>query len=131
MKLTEIKLNFWKMTKSVWNFKYFLLGVIVLGVMIASALILNLIVPAFVKDETFNMFYISPYFDCTLPLLSGIYNKVPYLIFLFIYALGFALAGLLIWGVAYYIINFTKVNTIVKDKFYDLKGKIQRSKKNE
>ena len=114
-----------------WNLKYFLLSLIVLGVMIASALLLNLIVPIFVKNETFNMFYISPYFDCTLPILSGIYSKVPYLVFLLIYTIGFALAGLLVFGVAYYIINFAKVNTFIKDKFYQIKVKIQKSKRNE
>ena len=114
-----------------WNFKYFLSGVIVLGVMIASALLLNLIVPTFVKDETFNMFYISPYFDCTLPILSGIYNKVPYLIFLLIYALGFALAGLLVFGVAYYIINFAKFNTLIKDKFIGIKNNLHKREKKE
>lgn len=41
------------------------------------------------KDDSFNMFYISPYFDCTLPVLSSIYPKVPYIAFALIYILGF------------------------------------------
>ena len=41
------------------------------------------------KDDSFNMFYISPYFDCTLPVLSSIYPKVPYIVFALIYILGF------------------------------------------
>ncbi len=44
-------------------------------------------------DQTFNMFYISPYFPCTLPVLSTIYPLVPYPVFLCIYVFGFAIAG--------------------------------------
>ena len=44
-------------------------------------------------DQTFNMFYISPYFSCTLPVLSTIYPLVPYPVFLCIYVFGFTLAG--------------------------------------
>ena len=62
--------------------------------LIALALIMNVI---FVKldfsDETFNMFYISPYFDCTLPLLDMIYASTPYPVFILVYLFGFTLAG--------------------------------------
>lgn len=43
------------------------------------------------KGDSFNMFYISPYFDCTLPILSMIYPMVPYIVFALIYILGFTL----------------------------------------
>ena len=36
-------------------------------------------------DETFNMFFISPYFQTTLPVYCNIQPKVPYPIFLFLY----------------------------------------------
>ncbi len=77
------------------NFKYFLKAIYVFVVAIAVAMILNAIVPNF-TPETFNMFYISPKFPCTLPLLSLIYPKVPYLVFLLIYILGFCLAAFII-----------------------------------
>ena len=42
-----------------------------------------------------NMFFISPYYPCTLPVLSMIYPIVPYPVFLCIYVFGFMLcAGL-------------------------------------
>jgi len=43
------------------------------------------------KDDSFNMFYISPYFDCSLPVLSSIYPKVSYIVFALIYILGFTI----------------------------------------
>jgi hypothetical protein len=44
-------------------------------------------------SQTFNMFFISPYYACTLPILSIINEKVPYLVFLACYVLGFTAAG--------------------------------------
>ena len=46
--------------------------------------------------ETFNMFYISPYYDCTLPVLSDIYKVVPYPVFLLIYFVAFGLGALVV-----------------------------------
>lgn len=48
-------------------------------------------------DETFNMFYISPYFECTLPVLSIIYPLVKYPVFLAIYVFGFMLIAAIIY----------------------------------
>jgi hypothetical protein len=45
------------------------------------------------KEQTFNMFFISRHYSCTLPVLSMIYPTVPYVVFLFIYLIGFTLAG--------------------------------------
>ena len=48
-------------------------------------------------DEVFNMFFIGPYYDCTLPLLSLIYPRVPYVVFFFLYLLGFSLISYVIY----------------------------------
>ncbi len=77
------------------NFKYYLKAVYVFLITLAVAMILNFIVPSF-TTETFNMFYISPKFPCTLALLNMIYPKVPYIVFLLIYVLGFCLAAFII-----------------------------------
>ncbi|MBQ4065400.1 MAG: YwaF family protein [Clostridia bacterium] len=50
------------------------------------------------SEETFNMFYISPHHPCTLPILSDVYAKVPYPVFLVIYLAGFALLSFGIYG---------------------------------
>lgn len=44
-------------------------------------------------DDTFNMFYVGPYFECTLPVLSSIYKAVPYPVFLFLYILAVVLGS--------------------------------------
>ena len=77
------------------NFKQFLNTVIVFGVVLSVAMLLNEIVPNF-TTETFNMFYISRKFPCTLQVLNQIYASVPYIVFLLTYIFGFCLAGFLI-----------------------------------
>ncbi|MBQ8374808.1 MAG: YwaF family protein [Clostridia bacterium] len=81
------------------NFKYFFSGGIVYAVMISIAMILNLTVP-FGTDETFNMFYISPNFPSTLPILSIIYEQVDYFVFFLVYLVGFFAIAALIFGIA-------------------------------
>ena len=77
------------------NFKFFLKGVVVFAILFAVALALNFIVPEFI-NESFNMFYISLYEPCTLPLLAEfIYPNVPWPVFLVIYFVGFIIIGLI------------------------------------
>ena len=59
-------------------------------------------------DETFNMFYISRHFECSLPILSMIYPKVPYLVFFLIYTLGFILVAMLIYYIVVGIYKLVK-----------------------
>jgi hypothetical protein len=69
----------------------------------AVAIILNEIAYAVFAangiDETFNMFFISRHYPCTLPILSSIYPAVPYPVFLLIYLAGFALVAALFFGI--------------------------------
>ena len=74
---------------------FFAKGVIVFAILAAVAMILNLgvhaaLVSAGMGDLTFNMFFISPYHPCTLPVLSLIYPVVPYPVFLLLYLVGFS-----------------------------------------
>lgn len=55
------------------------------------------------SGETFNMFYISPYFDCTLPVLSSIFKAVPYPVFLLTYLLGFLMLSIPVNRISRYI----------------------------
>ena len=77
-------------------------GVRVFVSMVIIAMILNVgvyhLFGAVGIDETFNMFYISPYFDCTLPLLSIVWDMVPYGVFVCIYFFGFILCALIVFG---------------------------------
>ena len=70
----------------------FAFAIVIFIVLLTLAMVLN-IVMYHVLDESFNMFYISPYYGCHLPILSGIYAAVPYVVFFFIYSLGFILAS--------------------------------------
>lgn len=85
--------------KNKLGIKFFLKGVATFLVLICVAQILNAIVPTF-TDETFNMFYISWKFNCTLPVLSAIYPNVPYIVFLFLYVVGFSIAASIVLLVA-------------------------------
>ena len=82
--------------KHLKDIKFYLKGMIAFVVLLAIALVLNLLAPLF-TDETFNMFYISPYFNCHIPILSIINEKAPYIIFLISYVLGFMLVALIIY----------------------------------
>lgn len=86
------------------NIKRFFSGFAVFATMVFVAMSLNIsvyhIFSAVNIDETFNMFYISPYFDCTLPLLSLIWGRIPYIAFVMVYFFGFILCALIVYGVA-------------------------------
>ena len=58
------------------------------------AMILNITL----KNDV-NLFYISPYYDCTLPVLSIIHDLVPYPAFLAIYVVGFSGVSALFYSI--------------------------------
>lgn len=76
--------------------KFFIAAIPVFVIMVSVAMALNLIVPNF-TTETFNMFYISPLFPCTLPVLSGFWGKMPWILFLLLYLVGYTLAAFLVF----------------------------------
>ena len=79
------------------SIKTLLKATIVFSIVVIIALCLNYTFVKFIPEgETFNMFFISPYFDCTLPVLSIIYPKVPYIGFLIIYILGFSIVAVIV-----------------------------------
>ncbi|MBQ9070145.1 MAG: YwaF family protein [Clostridia bacterium] len=89
--------------------KSYLLGAIsVFAVFAGTAMLLNIVgyhaLTALGIDETFNMFYISPYFECTLPVLSIVDDFLPYPIFLAVYIFGFGLVA---------FIMMTLVNSVI------------------
>lgn len=100
--------------------KFFLSGVLVFVVMTFIAMTLNICTyHAFMKfgiDETFNMFYISPYFDCTLPVLNLVYGRVPYVAFVCVYFFGFILCALIVYGVINGIMHAVKRSAMIKSE---------------
>ncbi|MCQ2772337.1 MAG: YwaF family protein [Bacilli bacterium] len=75
---------------------FLLKAVICFVVLVCVAMALNFIGPKF-TDRTFNMFYISPFFRSSLPILHEIYPLVPYPVFLLIYLLGFTAAATIVF----------------------------------
>jgi len=77
---------------------FFARGVTVFAMLASVAMLLNIgvhaaLAAAGMGDTTFNMFFISPYHPCTLPVLSAIYPLVPYPVFLGLYLFGFSAAA--------------------------------------
>lgn len=84
-------------TKSVkFDFKSFLKAGIVFIIMVALALVMNVIWHFCGDEQKFNMFYISPFVPCSLVVLDVIYASLPYPVFLLCYILAFSLAGLIV-----------------------------------
>lgn len=79
-------------------------GVTVFLTAIAIAMLLNCtMIYVIPEGETFNMFFISPYFETTLPVYSSIQPKVPYPVFLFLYIAPY-IAGALGMHAAIYLL---------------------------
>ncbi len=89
------------------SLSHFLGAVPVFTILVSVAMILNVLVHnvllAVGNTETFNMFFVSPYHPCTLPVLSNVYELVPYPVFLFIYLFGFVFVAALVYSVIYAI----------------------------
>jgi len=81
------------------NYMEFLKGYIVFIIFTLIALFLNIIIynSGILGDETFNMFYISPYFISILPIYSNIQKSIPYIFFLLIYIISIFLGGDIIY----------------------------------
>ena len=89
-------------TKEVDNkFKTFINGYKVFLVFVLIAEILNIIIykSGILHGDTFNMFYISPYFESSLPIFSTVQQKVPFIIFLLFYLFMIFMGGLIVFGI--------------------------------
>lgn len=81
------------------NYKNFIKASIVFLAFVFIANYMNIIVYnlGILNGETFNMFYISPYFLSSLPVYNIIQQKVPYILYLFIYILSINIGGTIIY----------------------------------
>lgn len=86
---------------------------IVFLIFVGIAEFLNILVynTGILADETFNMFYISPYFISGLPVFDVIQQNVPYIIYILIYILALILGSIIIYYISSIINKFkTKKN---------------------
>ncbi len=99
------------------TFRFYAGGIPVFAMLILIAMVLNIagyhILQSAGMDDTFNMFYVSPYFDCTLPVLNILYPLLPYPVFLLVYLVGFTAVGALVF---YLVKLFIRLSYSIKEK---------------
>ena len=78
-----------------YEHKTILKGIAVFGTLCATALIMDVVWHFIGINQTFNMFFISPYYSCELVILQDI-QQINYYLFLASYIFGFSLAGYLV-----------------------------------
>ena len=86
--LSTMKLNY---KDSIYVFLVFIMIANLLNIIVYHLDILN--------GETFNMFYISPYFVSSLPIFDIVYMHVPYIFFLFFYIFVILLGSFIIYSI--------------------------------
>lgn len=100
-------------------------AILVFLMFVGLAELLNLVIynSGILNGETFNMFYISPYFISTLPVFDIIQEKVPYLLYLITYICIIATGGFIVYFVSYLIQIFKKL--FISKKINDNKNRKQ------
>lgn len=88
----EVELNLKNLKNSFLVFLIFMTIAQLLNILIYHSGLLN--------GETFNMFYISPYFISTLPVFDIIQQSVPYIIYLIIYIAAITLGSIVVYLIA-------------------------------
>ncbi|MBE6155169.1 MAG: hypothetical protein E7164_00225 [Firmicutes bacterium] len=83
--------------------QYLLKGYITFLGFVYVAELLNIIMykSRIIGDETFNMFYISPYFNSELPVFSTLQSNLPYLLYIITYLLAIGLGGIIVYYIFY------------------------------
>ena len=80
------------------SFKVFLVFVL-----IAEILNIGIYNSGILNGETFNMFYISPYFISTLPVFDVIQQNVPFILYLLIYIAAIYIGSLVVYFISYLV----------------------------
>lgn len=98
------------------NFKNLVRATGIFASLCAIALLIDVLAyhlfPIWNIPEIFNMFFISPYFECTLPVLSEVDKLLPYPAFLCVYVFGFMLCAGLIMLIMKGLIKITGVGKL-------------------
>ena len=77
-------------------------------VLIAEILNIGIYNMDILNGETFNMFYISPYYISSLPVFDVIQQKVPFILYLFLYIIAIGIGATVVWGIARIVNKFDK-----------------------
>ena len=77
------------------SFKVFVIFVIIAEILNIAIFNMNVL-----NGETFNMFYISPYFISTLPVFDVLQQKLSFIVFLITYVVAICLGATFVYGVS-------------------------------
>ncbi|MBQ6840740.1 MAG: YwaF family protein [Bacilli bacterium] len=88
----EVEVNITNLKNSIKVFLLFATLAYISNIVIYNLGILN--------DESFNMFYISPYFESSLPVFVDIQKVVPHIVFLLIYIIALSIGAYIIYFIA-------------------------------
>lgn len=97
---SKVKQDFKSFKGAVKVFIIFLLIAQTMNIIIYNSGILN--------GETFNMFYISPYFISSLPIFDMIQKSVPFIIYLIVYVVTLITGGFIIFLISKFIKKIIK-----------------------
>ncbi len=85
------------------NFKQFKMATISFLVVTSMAMLMNFVFEQVKRakglDAYFNMFYISPYYESNIIIMSDIWKHTNYYVFITIYILGIPLCSFIVWKV--------------------------------
>lgn len=81
------------------------IGIFIVFVILAQVLNIGVYNSGILGDETFNMFYISPYFISSLPVFDTIQQSVPYPVYLALYVITLSLGACIVYMIAKTIAN--------------------------
>lgn len=95
------------------NFKL-AIGVFIVFVILAQILNIGVYNSGILGDETFNMFYISPYFISSLPVFDMIQQNVPYPVYLALYVVALSLGAGIVYIIAKIISKIVNKENRVK-----------------
>lgn len=82
-----------------YSWKSLLKATLIFVIMSFIAMLMNVLWYFFGTTDTFNMFFISPWYECTLPILDTIQANAPYIIFLLCYFVGFFACSGIVFGI--------------------------------
>ncbi len=102
----EIEININNLLKAIMIFLIFVIIAQFLNIIIYNIGVLN--------GETFNMFFISPYFISTLPVFDIVQQNTPYIIFILFYIFIISFGGLIIYFSSLYIKKLTNKKELRK-----------------
>jgi len=87
--------------------------VFLMFVLIAEFLNIGVYHSGILNGQTFNMFYISPYFESVLPVYNTVQSSVPFIIYLLFYIVTISLGAIIVYDISHIIKNV--INKIRKN----------------